>query len=409
MYPGHVEARARRAAGAVGLAAVVVAAIGVFHLRPWQVFAPATARPPSPRPVAPLVTLQQLQFLSGSLGWVVTGRPNSSALYRTTDSGRHWQHQLDGVGGLGWSLSFSDARRGVVSGMDQRGAAAWRTSDGGQHWTRSAMPCMYLPVLAAFVDLDHGWCVAPGPVFAPVGVNAARLPDRQQVTLYRTTDGGDHWSLVLATGPAQPVTAGLGDDGQKSWIWFRDADVGWIGQHSPSGHAVVYATTDGGDHWSREELPPPRGGWGPAQATFEVGPPEVAGQAAPSVVVAPLLPGPQPQVLLGAGQYVYTWQPGTWTGPVPIPNGAVLVDRARWLVTNGSSVLETTNAGESWHALGEVPAGWQVLRLAMADRDHGWALLVNRTPSATGPFAPAMLVRTADGGRHWTPVAAPPS
>jgi hypothetical protein len=60
---------------------VVVAAIGVFYLRPWHAFAPAPAHAPPQR----LPMVQQLQFLSGSLGWVVIGRSNASSLYRTTD------------------------------------------------------------------------------------------------------------------------------------------------------------------------------------------------------------------------------------------------------------------------------------------------------------------------------------
>jgi hypothetical protein len=68
-----VEARARRALAAVGFAAVVVAAIGVFYLRPWVGLVPASR--PSPRPTPPLraAPVPQEQFLSASPGWVVSG------------------------------------------------------------------------------------------------------------------------------------------------------------------------------------------------------------------------------------------------------------------------------------------------------------------------------------------------
>src|SRR5215472_10422311 len=157
-----VEARARRAVAAVGLAAVVIAAIGVFYLRPWVGLVPASR--PSPRPTRPLpaAPLLQEQFLSATLGWVVTGDPSAASLFRTTDGGRHWQHELDGASSRGWTISFFDSRRGLVTGADARGPAIWRTVDGGQRWTRREMPCQPPPMLISFADPDHGWCVVPG-------------------------------------------------------------------------------------------------------------------------------------------------------------------------------------------------------------------------------------------------------
>src|SRR5215470_8802784 len=119
-----IEMQARRAVAATGLAALVVAAIGVIYLRPWQAFAPAprpAVRPTFVQQLRPQATppamVQQLQFLSANLGWVVTGgygsASASASLFRTTDGGRHWQHQLDGMAGDGWMLSFFDAKRGV--------------------------------------------------------------------------------------------------------------------------------------------------------------------------------------------------------------------------------------------------------------------------------------------------------
>jgi len=289
-----VKARAGRAAAAVGLAAVVVAMIGVFYLRPWHTFAP-TPKPTMPsaavEQLRPQMELQQLQFLSANLGWVVAGGPASASLFRTTDGGEHWQRQLDGVAGDGWMLSFFDARRGLVYGADQRGPGLWKTTDGGQNWTRTVTPCRAPPSLVSFLDLDHGWCISPGPGPLPLVVGPLPL-GHQEIALYRTADGGAHWSQVLATDQTQPVSGGLGDDGQKSWIWFRDAEVGWIAQHNQGGSAVVYGTTDGGDHWNRQELAPPAGGWGTAVATQASGPHAVHSRSSPWVIVSVVTPGP---------------------------------------------------------------------------------------------------------------------
>jgi photosystem II stability/assembly factor-like uncharacterized protein len=399
-----VEARARRAAAAVGLAAALVAATGVFYLKPWQALTSRPAARPSAMVSArPATPIQQVQFVSPTVGWVVTGDGSAAALFRTTDGGRHWQRQFDGVAGAGWALSFFDARRGVVYAEDTRGPELLQTTDGGRHWTRRAMTCQAPPQLVFFLDVDHGWCIAPHGV--PAG---GIFPDHEQIALYRTIDGGRSWSRVLATGPGQPVSGGLSDEGQKSWIWFGDASMGWIGQHTPGSHAVVYATTDAGDHWSRQELPPPAGGWRTNPGTLEDTPPARAGASAPSVAVAILEPGPRQGVFNVDGRYVYTWQAPGWTGPVQVPSGPVtLADQAHWFVVMGTSVLESTDGGENWTTLGAPASGWVIERLAMVDQDHGWATLF-RLPPPGSPISATGLARTADGGGHWTIVTPPP-
>jgi photosystem II stability/assembly factor-like uncharacterized protein len=88
-----------------------------------------------------------------------------------------------------------------------------------------------------------------------------------------------------------------------------------------------------------------------------------------------------------------------------VPAGPVVVaDRSRWLVANGGSVLETTDAGATWTALGAVPPGWVVGRFAMVDPDHGWAVLYSGGPSGAMQSG---LARTTDGGRRWAVVTVP--
>jgi len=174
---------------------------------------------------------------------------------------------------------------------------------------------------------------------------------------------------------------------------------------------VVYGTTDGGDHWNRQELDPPAGGRGSAVATLESVPQEMGGRSSPSMVVTVLDPGPGQGTFLIGGRYVYTWRSPTWTGPVPVPGGpfAVVdqVDQAHWFATIGTLVLETTDAGKNWREVGQVPDGWLVSRLAMVDRSNGWALVLS--PVTRDPAVPPAtgLARTVDGGRHWTLVSTP--
>ena len=401
-----MEARARRALAAVGFAAVVVAAIGVFYLRPWVGLVPTSRPSPRPTIAPPAAPVLHEEFLSASVGWVVTGSQSAASLFRTTDGGRHWQHQLAGVNGQGWTLSFFDSRRGLVAGTDGRGPAIWRTADGGQRWTRLETPCRPPPGLVSFADPDHGWCIMPGAATGATGTTAF-LPERQELTLYRTADGGGHWTRVLATDSTRPVSGGLGDDGQKAWIWFRDVRTGWIGEDTMGGSGVVYATADGGDTWDRQELSPPDGGWPSNLGLVEQGPLVVGAPSSPWVAVLTLEAGPAPGQFLVLTRYLYTLRSVTWTGPaLEQTSGALFADQARWLVAQGSSVLETTDAGDNWHALGPVPPGWLVARLTMVDHDHGWAVLY-RASYGPGVVVGNGLARTADGGRTWTLVPLP--
>ena len=63
-----MEPRAWRALTALGLAAVVVAAVGLTYLRPWQGLAPTRVAPQRAAP-ARQVSVQQMQFLSATQGW----------------------------------------------------------------------------------------------------------------------------------------------------------------------------------------------------------------------------------------------------------------------------------------------------------------------------------------------------
>jgi hypothetical protein len=125
------------------------------------------------------------------------------------------------------------------------------------------------------------------------------------------------------------------------------------------------------------------------------------------MTVQTLGPASQPGQYPLVGRYVYALRSGTWTGPALVQaSGPLFVDPARWLVATGSSVLESTDAGESWHALGRVPAGWLVDAMTMVDRDHGWAVLFS-SPTVNGQPTASGLSRTADGGRTWTLVGLP--
>jgi photosystem II stability/assembly factor-like uncharacterized protein len=397
--------RARRALAAVGVAAAVVVAVGMTYLRPWQALAPAPSATGRAAPVRP-VSVQQAQFLSATLGWVVTGDTSSSTLFRTVDGGRHWQRQLAGVAGQGWHLRFFDARHGVVYAADKKGVALWRTADGGKNWTSVQVPTPTAPGLIFFADPGHGWCLGAigGPPFA------VPIADHQEFALFRTVDGGTNWSEVLRT-DQPPASHGLDGDGLKTWIWFRDLKAGLIGQTTPGGHAVVYATVDGGDDWTRDELPPPTAGWGSPVAVFDLASPTPLGAGAEALVVAPVVQGPDPGTYVLEPAYVYTWPVLSSTTPARLPGSAFSVvgrtEGRRWWVTSGSTLLQSDDAGDHWLVVGEGPTGRFFSRFEAVDRKYAWALLLDVGTCGFGVPCVASLARTADGGRHWTIVSTP--
>ena len=92
-----------------------------------------------------------------------------------------------------------------------------------------------------FVNAQDGW------VLADFGGGAA---GSEGVNLFRTTDGGQTWSLVASapgTLPLQGIKSGMG------WI---SATTGWItGSIANPNVFYLYRTQDGGVSWQQQSLP----------------------------------------------------------------------------------------------------------------------------------------------------------
>jgi hypothetical protein len=211
------------------------------------------------------------------------------------------------------------------------------------------------------------------------------------------------------------VSGGLGDDGIKVWIRFRDLRNGWIGQTTPGEHAVVYATTDGGETWAREEVPPPPAGWGAPDALTVQPPATPGGRGYPALIVESVLKVGDRWTLRDA--HLVAWQPaaGTWSGAgagqltdTPVfPVALGFLDARRWWRTEGPSALVTDDAGGHWRLVGRAPGGGPFLSLAVVDAGHGWATVVDPRPCGPGAACSTALARTVDGGRTWSIVSTP--
>jgi photosystem II stability/assembly factor-like uncharacterized protein len=324
-----------------------------------------------------------VRFVSAQVGWAAGER----GIFATTDGGMHWTPQLseprDGV----TQLDFVDSQTGFalepildVAGGSQSGGVdvLLYTTDGGAHWDARMnwTPVRFTDI--AFGAATTGWAIGYQEV------------DDHAGTLYRTSDGGESWTVVFS--PAQSVC-------------FDDANIGWL-----AAGGEVKRTVDGGATWTTVFTNPAAGegdkAWG--------GPVECKGR---DVVWVTLADG----VAAGSEAYLISrtvnggknWQSviQSWIGPslgvhvgAGVYPGPVSVVDANDTFVVGTcpaceegnispfpSVIEATHdGGLTWDAPDAITdAGTAVESLSFVDAEHGWLATQN------GVFA------TTDGGRTW--------
>ena len=159
-------------------------------------------------------------------------RMEHDELARSTDAGRTF---VTGPGpcyaGLGGELASTSA--GVIWALCPTGmlAGAWRSTDGGITFTHLTTPPLVNSAMLAPASDDTAVLVGNGA--------GSRL--------LRTTDGGATWKAASTPAPAM----------YTPWIGFTDAQVGtalvqtgWDASAKVEMQAL-WRTTDGGAHWSK--------------------------------------------------------------------------------------------------------------------------------------------------------------
>jgi photosystem II stability/assembly factor-like uncharacterized protein len=356
----------RRTAGAWCTAAVILLVAAGCASAPPKVGAPAS-RPGSPAWHPGPVWFQSLQMTSATSGWALVWSANPGVtadnayilLARTTDGARTWSdvtpaaarpmlaglysyEALDPVDGDHAYLAVSHATSdggGAVSTT-----AVFGTADGGRTWTESAV--FQTSAQAAglsFADASHGWLLL-GPVFSG--------PGQPATWLYRTSDGGLHWSPAATLAP--PGNYGSNGFCQPLNLTFLTAATGWVAIGC-RGRAEFLVSHDSGGSWAAQPLPLPAGALGALSGPAFLTGPQFAGGTGFLTVAPP--------------------PPGT------------------------PSLLDTRDRGQTWQLLA-LPSGAgqypQVKFFTPAD-----GVLVTAGPQqALG----AVFYLTADGGQSWTPV-----
>ena len=425
--PGPRLANGRRlmrpAAGAALLAAVLIAVISlsVYWMGGIGRSAASTPRGNGPKGAPSVYKPMMDSIFVGSVvsaneAWIVqfhqsvqetqpgfyTTRPGTtpfSIVSRTTDGGRTWVGKLrfDGMSG---SMRFSaDGRRGVIWHTN---GSVYRTVDGGDHWSIAQIPEGFFVYSMTFLDPDHGWAVLYPSYRAPL-------------TVYATSDGGQTWvprgSLDLTGDPTSARTLGNSSGG----LQFSDASHGLyvpaVAGRS-TGWPVFLVTSDGGQSWQRV---------GPA----------IAPDADTSLGMSASVPtifanGSGVLLVIDSANRLYVYSTtnygGTWSGPRRValpslrakgevgrttPQKTSIADARHWwvqyVVASGrvsSSLLFTTaDAGLHWTSL---PSSPPIGDVVFASPTTGWAVQVDYVSSRE------RLARTTDAGAHWTTLALPP-
>lgn len=171
------------------------------------------------------------------------GACNASVLLGTSDGGKSWT-TIKATRSPLLSLSFISSNTGWVaegSNLPLGKGQLLVTSDGGSTWSTLAFPCAAGSDGSAAMDFLN----AQDGWMTCTGDPGAGMADK---VLYATTDGGSHWSIIstVTQSPGGPVvTSGLPLDGYVHDLFFLSPMDGW----AAIDRVGVFQTTDGGRTW----------------------------------------------------------------------------------------------------------------------------------------------------------------
>jgi photosystem II stability/assembly factor-like uncharacterized protein len=365
------------------VAAAGLAAVSVAYLQPFA------ARSGS----GPFLLLRMVtpQFVSATTGWVLVEQVESAparvthdTVFATTDAGRTWRRlSLPVATARPVEINLVNPADGFVAATTVSGSPAptllFATSDFGRHWQERAFPPSggYVAAIQMFSAQRGVFDFWQSPVLG-----------LQPLFLYTTDDGGGSWVPI----PQIHIPAGE----VKRWVWFSDATTGWAFTSS------LYMTHDAARTWARALLPaaPGNAQLGAVGAPASLLPPVFLGDGAEGLMSAPLGTGGA-ELVYSTHDAGRTWEePRLVTAPGPT---VVYVGPTVWLAYGRHSVSISADAGLTWTAnLASLPAGDALGEIQLVDVQHLWA-----TDPGSGGISPELLLRSTDGGAHWTEVRLP--
>lgn len=287
--------------------------------------------------------------------------------------------------------------------------AVFHTADGGRTWAENTVPRGGKGLIYGggldFIDPERGWLMV-----VPEHGMSSRPGE-----LYRTSDGGEHWSKVAGSSGFGPTAEnGLPFSGPFS---FRDASSGWLSGQLGAGFAPdhpLYMTGDGGRTWRPQDIPLPADR---TSGKLDAGPPRffpAGGQDGVLPVVFVLesyKTSDYATLFYTTGDGGRTWQvrsslPGT--GPASYLTASNWwawreeTDAAGLAAPARGQLYRTTDGGKNWATLAPtgdlaraLEKGEKVRQLDFVTEKTGWLLLETADGRGTE------LLMTTDGGASW--------
>lgn len=297
------------------------------------------------------VSFRDLSFISPRHGF---GVDDMGKVRATHDAGRRWSG-IPALGGKAARIDFVDAQHGWLLAGPLAGDL-YRTVDGGSHWTHLPFRCGRMQTVSrlSFVDRSTGFllCQVENGPFA--------------VVLYRSDDGGTSWRKV-STVDSMAHVLGAFD--------FISSQIGLVG----AGFGNLLRTTDGGHTFRPVPGTPFEGVQHASWFGTQVG--YVSTNT----------------VLMRTGNAGGTWQQ---IYPAPKPQGPIS------LTTSGAGVgaatawsptaILHTAHGIDWQQVAQLPAT-SIDRLVRSSAGAVWAV----ASSVNGSRYQVRLFRSTDGGLNW--------
>lgn len=340
---------------------------------------------------------------------------NDEGVLLTADDGAHWRtvtppsmraqpvllDHVDGIAAFGvdrvWLLVSANAGYGTRLVYTRDAGKSWRTTPlvpGPSGEPSSFLSADSRPTTPAFLNANDGW------ILATVG-------RRGRGAIFRTRDGGAHWSFLAMT----PFRGGSLVFSSHTSGWAITAPTWTYAGTIKKAGGTLYHSTDGGAIWRRVDLPaifPTAGGHRRPTVTF--GLPAFFGQH------EGVLAGRSYDTGSGAERViVFTTSDGgrTWQGRLAPQNPATrryqqgfftvpfaAASPSHWATYAGSTLYTTTDAGVNWTTvhpkLPKIIAA--VDQLYSADPTAMWA----QGNGHVGVSYPPYLLRSTDSGRTFT-------
>ncbi len=245
------------------IAAVLAVAVAFAMPLPVAAAPESVAASASLAPAAvPSVDLKCVTMVSDTLAFAAGA---SGTILKTTDGGDNWVKLVDpdlAVADDFRGIAFWDADNGIAVTYNRKVVG---TSDGGTTWATVNADMTYYALGSPPIGVS-GVTRIPGSSTSAILFGGTQPNDGLQLQeqAWRTGTNGTYWGATPVLAPTvHTFDDGLGNtypvgDGEFLGMDFYDATRGWVvgdDMYPNEDTSTVYASTNGGTSWSRQQFP----------------------------------------------------------------------------------------------------------------------------------------------------------